>query len=165
MKKQAEDLLAKAKGGADFAELAEEVLGRRLSSRSRAAISTTSPKGQMVPEFDAAAFALQPGQISDLVKTQFGYHIIKMIERKPATKRTLDEVRAQIEDQIKSQRAQDEAQRTIADLAGKITKPADLDTVAKPRGLTVGETDFFARDEPVARRSACRPRSPRAPSS
>ena len=104
----------------------------------------------MVPEFDAVAFALQPGQISDVVKSQFGYHIIKVIEKKPAAKRPLEEVRAQIEDQIKSQRAQDEAQRIVADLTATVKKPADLDTVAKPRGFTVAETEFFARNEPVA---------------
>ena len=60
----------------------------------------------MVPEFDKVAFALQPGQISDLVKTQFGYHIIKVTDKKPATTKPLAEVRAQIEDQMKWERAQ-----------------------------------------------------------
>ena len=46
-------------------------------------------RGRMVPEFDQVAFALEPGQISDLVKTQFGYHIIKVADKKPATMRTL----------------------------------------------------------------------------
>ena len=71
------------------------------------------------------------------------------MEKKPASKRTLDEVRPQIEDQLKTQRAQEEAQRTINDLAGKVQKPADLDTVVKPRGFMVGDTDFFGRNEPV----------------
>ncbi len=51
---------------------------------------------------------------------------------------------------IKSERAQKEADRISSELAGKLTKPEDLDTVAKGRGLTVGETGFFARDEPIA---------------
>jgi peptidyl-prolyl cis-trans isomerase D len=149
VKKQAEELLAKAKAGADFAELATKY-SEDDSSKVKGGDLGLFPKGQMVPEFDAVAFVLQPGQISDLVKTQFGYHIIKVIEKKPATKRTLDEVRPQIEDQLKSQRAQEEAQRTVNDLNGKVQKPADLDTVAKPRGFVIGETDFFARNEPVA---------------
>ena len=148
VKKEAEDVLAKAKAGADFAELAKKY-SEDDSNKDKGGDLGFFPKGQMVPEFDAVAFAMQPGQISDLVKTQFGYHIIKMVERKPATKRTLDEVRAQIEDQLKTQRAQDEAQRIVKDLAGKVTKPSDLDTVAKPRGFTVGETDFFAQTDPV----------------
>jgi peptidyl-prolyl cis-trans isomerase D len=148
VKKQAEDLLAKAKGGADFAALAT-TFSEDDSSKVKGGDLGFFPKGQMVPEFDAAAFSLPPGQISDLVKSQFGYHIIKVVERKPATKRSLDQVRAQIEDQLKTQRAQDEAQRTVTELAGKVAKPADLDGVAKPRGFTVAETDFFSRTDPV----------------
>jgi peptidyl-prolyl cis-trans isomerase D len=148
VKKQAEELLAKVKGGADFADLATK-FSEDEGSRAKGGDLGFFPQGQMVPEFDKVAFSLPPGQISDLVKSQFGYHIIKVIEKKPASKRTLDEVRAQIEDQLKTQRAQDEAQTVVKDLAGKVQKPEDLDTVAKPRGFTVGETPFFARNEPV----------------
>ncbi|MEO7270986.1 MAG: peptidyl-prolyl cis-trans isomerase [Vicinamibacterales bacterium] len=148
VKKQAEDLLAQIKSGGDFAALAAK-FSEDDSNKDKGGDLGLFPKGQMVPEFDTVAFSLQPGQISDVVKTSFGYHIIKVVERKPATKRTLDEVRAQIEDQLKSQRAQDEAQRTVTELAPKITKPADLDAVAKPRGFTVAETDFFSRTDPV----------------
>ena len=54
----------------------------------------------MVPEFDKVAFSLQPGQLSDVVKTQYGYHIIKVVDKKPASTKTLAEVRPQIEDQL-----------------------------------------------------------------
>jgi peptidyl-prolyl cis-trans isomerase D len=148
VKKEAEDLLAKAKAGADFAQLATKYSEDDESKVKGGDLGYFS-KGQMVPEFDAAAFALEPGQISDVIKSPFGYHIIKVIDKKPAATRPLDEVRAQIEDQLKTERAQEEAQRTIQDLAGKLQKPADLDTLAKERGLQVGESDFFARGEPI----------------
>ena len=150
VKKQAEDLLAKVKGGADFAELATK-FSEDDTSKVKGGDLDFFGKGQMVPEFDTVAFALQPGQISDLVKSQFGYHIIKVIDKKPATKRTLDEVRAQIEDQLKSQRAQDEAQRD-GQRAGRQDEEAGGPRHGRQgrAGFTVGETGFFARDEPVA---------------
>jgi peptidyl-prolyl cis-trans isomerase D len=149
VKKQAEDLLKQAKAaGADFAALATKY-SEDDSNNKKGGDLDYFPKGQMVPEFDTVAFAMQPGQISDVVKTQFGFHIIKMVDKKPAAKRSLEEVKAQIEDQLKWDRAQTEAQRIADDLAPKVKKPADLDTVAKPRGLTVAESGLFSREEPI----------------
>ena len=104
----------------------------------------------MVPEFDQAVFAMQPGQISDQpVKTQYGYHIIKVVDKKPGTSRTLAEVRQQISDQLSYERAQAQAADLSESLAKQISKPADLDKVAKAQGLTVQESGFFARDESI----------------
>ena len=149
VKKQAEDLLAKVKGGADFAELATKY-SEDEASKAKGGDLDYFPKGQMVPEFDKVAFSLPPGQTSDLVKTQFGYHIIKVTDRKPASKRTLDEVRPQIEDQIKWDRAQAEAERIADDVATRMKKPEDFDKVARPRGLTVSDSPLFGKDEPIA---------------
>src|SRR6185312_9447019 len=104
---------------------------------------------RMVPEFDAVVFAMTPGQVSDLVKTQYGYHIIKLVDKKPATTRSLAEVRQQLSDQLAYQRAQAQAADLAQKLEADIKKPADLDTAAKANGLTVQESGFFARDEPI----------------
>lgn len=149
VKKRAEEVLAKVKApGADFAKLANQYTEEE-AGKTKGGDLDYFGKGQMVPEFDKVAFELQPGQISDLVKTQFGYHIIKVTDKKPATSKTLDEVKGQIEDSLKWERAQTEAQRTADDVAANLKKPADFDTVAKPRGLVVSESNFFAKDEPI----------------
>ena len=149
VKKQAEDLAKKAKAGADFAELAKK-FSQDDSNASKGGDLDFFGRGAMVPEFDQVAFALQPGQVSDVVKTSFGYHVIKLTEKRTASQRPLAEVQPQIEDQIKWQRAQDQAQRIADDVAGLLKKPADFDTVAKPRGLIVGESPLFSKDEPIA---------------
>ncbi|HJR60815.1 MAG TPA: peptidyl-prolyl cis-trans isomerase [Vicinamibacterales bacterium] len=149
VKKLADDLAAKAKAGADFAALAKQY-SEDESNKSKGGDLDLFGRGQMVPEFDQVAFSLAPGQVSDAFKTSFGYHVVKLAEKRPASSRPLAEVQAQIEDQIKWQRAQDEAQRTADDIAGQLDSPDDLDTVAKGRGFTVAESGFFAREEPIA---------------
>ena len=149
VRKQAEDVLAKVKGGADFAALAGKISEDEGSAAQGGELKPFAKDGSMVKEFEDAAFALKPGETSDLVKSQFGYHIIRVMEKKPASTRSLDESKVQIEEILKSERAQKEAERISTELAGKLTKPADLDTVAKGRGLTVAETPPFARDEPI----------------
>ena len=148
VKKQAEDLLTKIKAGADFGALAT-TFSQDEQSRKKNGDLDFFGKGQMVPEFDKAAFSMQPGQTSDLVKTQYGYHIIRVTERKAATTRTVDEVHPQIEDQLKWERAQTEAQRIADEVATRLKQPSDFDTYAKGRGLTVSETGFLAREDPI----------------
>ena len=149
VKKQAEDLAKQAKAGADFAGLAKKY-SQDDSNNTKGGDLDFFGRGAMVPEFDKVAFSMQPGQVSDVVKTEFGYHVIKLTEKRAASQRPLAEVQAQIEDQIKWQRAQDQAQRMADDVAAQMKKPADFDSVAKPRGLTVGESPLFAREEPIA---------------
>jgi peptidyl-prolyl cis-trans isomerase D len=148
VKKQAEDTLAKVKGGADFAALATKLSEDEVSATKGGDLDFFG-KGAMVKEFDDVAFALKPGDTSDLVKSEFGYHIIRVTDKKAASTRSLDESRVQIEEILKSERAQKEAERISTELAGKLTKPEDLDTVAKGQGLAVAESGFFARDEPI----------------
>jgi peptidyl-prolyl cis-trans isomerase D len=149
VKKRAEDVLAKAKAGADFAALAKQYSEDDSNAKNGGDLGLFG-RGAMVKEFEDAVFAMQPGQISDLVKTQYGYHIIQLEEKKAGQERPFDQVKTQIEDQLKWERAQKEAQRIADEISGDLKKPADLDKVGKARGLTVAESGFFQRDEPIA---------------
>jgi len=149
VKKQAEELLAKIKAGADFAELAKKN-SQDEGSAVKGGDLDFFGKGQMVPEFDKVAFSLQPGQLSDLVKTQYGYHIIKVTDKRAASQKTLAEVRAQIEDQLKYEQAQTAAQKLADQVASELKKPGDFESVARARGLQSGESGLFQQDEPIA---------------
>ena len=149
VRKQAEDILKQAKApGADFAALATKY-SEDEGSKTKGGDLDLFARGRMVPEFENAAFAMQPGQISDLVKSQFGFHIIKLTEKKPAVTRSLDEVRAQIEDQLAWQRVDQQIADRTRQLDTRITKPSDLDTVAGEAGTPVQESGLFAREDPV----------------
>jgi len=149
VKKQAEDLLAQLKKGANFEELAKKN-SQDEGSAVKGGDLDFFGRGTMVPEFDKVAFELPPGQLSDVVKSQFGYHIIKVTDKRPAAQKTLPEVRAQIEDTLKYEQAQSAAQKLADQVAGELKKPSDFDSVARARGLHSGESGLFSQDEPIA---------------
>src|SRR5205814_1617067 len=104
VRKKAEALLAQVKAGADFGALAKKE-SEDEGSKANGGDLGFFARGRMVPEFEMVAFSMQPGQTSDLVRSQFGFHIIRVIEKKAAETRPLQEVRAQIQDQLSQQQA------------------------------------------------------------
>ncbi len=149
VRSQAESVLKLARGGADFAELARKYSEDEATAKLGGDLDYFG-RGRMVPEFDQVAFSAEPGSISDLVKTQFGFHIIKVVDKKAGSAKPLSEVRQQISDQLTADRAQQQVADLAATLEQEIRSPSDLDEVAKARGLTVQESGFFQRDEPIA---------------
>lgn len=93
---EAKNILERAKAGEDFNKLAVEYSIDPSAKDNRGDLGYFSA-GVMVPEFEAAAFALEPGEISDVVKTDYGYHIIKVEDKKVLT---FEEVKSQLEQQL-----------------------------------------------------------------
>jgi peptidyl-prolyl cis-trans isomerase C len=119
---EAKAILAQLKGGADFATLAKE------KSKDPGAAEGGDlgyfTKEQMVPEFAAVAFKLDKGQLSDPVKTQFGWHVIKVEDKRMRPTPTFDQVKPQIENYV--------AHRAQADLVENLRKSATVERLDKP---------------------------------
>jgi peptidyl-prolyl cis-trans isomerase D len=149
VKAKAEEVLKMAKApNADFAALAKK-FSEDESNASNGGDLDYFGRGRMVPEFENVAFAMKAGEVSDLVKTAFGFHIIKVVDNKPESTRPLAEVKSEIEDQLKWQKAQAEAEKQAKAMEATIKTPADLDRVAKEKGLTVVETPLVQMAEPI----------------
>lgn len=99
---KAEGLLAKLKGGADFAALAKE--GSDCPSKDEGGDLGLFPRGQMVKAFEDVAFTLKPGEMSGLVESEFGFHIIKVEAHKPASVAPMSEVTDNIREYLKGQK-------------------------------------------------------------
>jgi peptidyl-prolyl cis-trans isomerase D len=149
VKAKAEDVLKQAKAGADFGELAKKY-SEDPGSKDKGGLYAGVTKGQMVPEFEQAAFNVKPGQISDLVKTQYGYHIVKVLKHDQPRLKPFEEVKAQLADQYKKQRASDEMQQ-IADKAQAALQkdPDHPDKVAAEFNMQLVRADGLESGKPV----------------
>lgn len=146
---QAEDVLKMAKApNADFAALARKYSEDESNAASGGDLDYFG-RGRMVAEFEQAAFAMKAGEISNLVKTAFGFHIIKMVDNQPESTRPLDDVKTEIDDQLKWQKAQADAEKIAKSLESLIKTQADLDRVAKERSMTATETGLLLSGEPL----------------
>ena len=121
--KEMEGILKRARDGEDFTKLAREY-SEDAASKEKGG-EYTFPRGQMVPEFEAAAFSLNTNQVSDIVTTQFGYHIIKLSEKIPARKTELAKVNQDIKDYLKGQAVQKELPQYME----KVKKEAGVEIV------------------------------------
>jgi peptidyl-prolyl cis-trans isomerase C len=117
-KTKAEGLLKDIKGGKDFAALAKENSADPGSAQQGGDLGYFEP-GQMVPEFDKVAFTLKAGDVSDLVETQFGYHIIKVVDKQNARLIPIDEAKPQIEQYLGQQNKQEQTQAFVETLKSK----------------------------------------------
>lgn len=139
-------LLTELQNGADFAELAKTHSADTFSAENGGALGELV-SGETDPAFEAAAFALTAqGQLSEVIKSEFGYHIIKLTTLEPATTKTLAEVATEIQDTLRADQATAlfyDLQQRLAQVA--FEQPDNLDEAAEVLGTTVQSTELFSR--------------------
>jgi peptidyl-prolyl cis-trans isomerase D len=145
-KRVAQGLLDQVKGGADFAALARKSSEDQGSAANGGDLGCFPP-GRMVPEFDDAVFAMQPGQVSDLVKTAFGYHVIRLASRRETTVQPLAAVKERIRAIVTDRKVRELGEQKAQALAEALGKGRSLEEAAKAQGLAVQKSAPIARGE------------------
>jgi len=150
-KKQAEEILAKVNKGSDFAALAKEFSADTFSAEKGGDIDWFG-KGMMDPEFEASAYSLAAiGDTSQVVKSDFGFHIIKLTDIKPEQVTPFEEVKAEITTKVKTNKAEENLyalQQRMAEVAFEI--PDHLDEVAAIANKPIVTSELFSRSSPPA---------------
>ncbi len=147
---KAEDVLKQARHGANFEDLAKKY-SEDDGTKPKGGDLGWIVDGQTVPEFQQAAFSVPKGTISDLVKTQYGFHIIKVLDRETAHTRTFDEVRDSILQPVLDLKVSAEA-NNVSDQMASAVRQSDrqsLDDLAGKFHLEVGETSPVAESDPI----------------
>ncbi len=147
-KAKAEDLLKQIKAGGNFADLASKN-SDDPGSKTQGGELGFLDRGRTVPEFDKTAFSLAPGQTSDVIKTQFGYHILQVEAKNTAHVKPLAEVRSEILPVLEQQRASTAEQSLASQIVADAGKNG-IDKAAANKGLHAQTTDFIGKDGVVA---------------
>lgn len=150
IRKKAEDVLAKAKKGANFEDLAKQY-SEDAGNKAKGGDLGWVQEGQTVPEFQQAAFALKKGEISGLVKSMFGFHIIKMIDREEARTRTFEEVRPSIVPILAAQAAEEKAAEISDRMAAAVRQSSrtPVEEIAKQFNLETGTVPPVGAADPM----------------
>jgi peptidyl-prolyl cis-trans isomerase D len=143
---EAEEVLAKLRAGEDFAALAKQHSDDPGSSAQGGDLGFFA-RGAMVPEFDESVFDMQPGDVSELVRTQFGFHIIKLAEIRGSEIQTLEQARDELIAELKQRSVDDlfyDQLERLTDLSYE--NPDSLDAAADALGLEVQRSDWLTKD-------------------
>src|SRR6202163_1520488 len=150
IKKKAEDVLSQVKKGGKFEDLAKKY-SEDPGSKDKGGDLSWITQGQTVPEFEKTAFTLSPGQVSDLVKTQYGFHIIKVLEKETAHTKPFDEVK----DSLRAPLLLTQADKLASDTADKLSaairqsNKISLDDLANQYHQAVNETRAISATDPL----------------
>lgn len=150
---EAREVLAKARSGEDFASLVA-LHSDEPGAAERAGDLGFFSRGRMVAPFEQAAFAMQPGEISEPVRTQFGYHIIKVNDRRAESILPFEDVRTQLESRLIEERTKTDAREAINQARVRLEQlkpltPEDLQSVTG-QIVTYNDGSWFGKTEPLA---------------
>ncbi len=149
IEKTAADVLNQVRVGANFADLA-----KKYSEDSTAQAGGELGwlvHGQTVAAFDSMAFSLKPGEVSGLVKTEYGIHILKVEDKQVAHLQTFDEVKSSIQGDIEKQRVTDAQAKLASDLETQLkASPQQFDDIVRKAGLEPKQSPLFKYNQPVA---------------
>jgi peptidyl-prolyl cis-trans isomerase D len=145
-RKLAEAILAKLKAGGDFAELARKSSEDKGSAASGGDLGCFG-RGRMVPEFENAVFSMGAGETSDLVKSSFGYHIIRLVSHQPESTLPLAAVKEQIRRSLVQERVQALMEERAQATAALLRRGRSLEEAAKEQGVALQKSAPFARGE------------------
>jgi peptidyl-prolyl cis-trans isomerase D len=150
IKKKAEDVLKQARSGAKFEDLAKKY-SEDPGTKDKGGDLGWLVQGQTVPEFEKAAFSLQKGQISDLVRTQYGFHIIKVMDKETAHTKPFEEVKETLRAPLLLSQADKQASDIADQMSAAIrqSNKTSLDDLAKQYHLTVNETRPVSATDPL----------------
>ena len=148
IKQKATAVLQQARAGADFGELAKKNTEDPSGKENGGDLGYFS-QGQMVKPFEEAAFKLKKDEISDLVRTSFGYHLIKVEDVKEAKTKSLEEARAEILSMLQKTATTDAAHERALSFVDKMPYQADLLKYAAESKVPVKETGYFSQKEAI----------------
>jgi peptidyl-prolyl cis-trans isomerase D len=149
LQKKAEALLAKLKAGADFAELAKQNSEDPGSAQKGGDLDWIT-RGQTVPEFEQAAFTLKVKELSGLIKTQYGFHIIQVLDRQPARLRPFEEVRAELAAEVSRAQVYDKMQQVADQIRLALVRSREeAEKIARANGVAVVRSENVGPGDPV----------------